>query len=127
MGRLADSLASSSPIPDRLQDISANCAAVVTCVGELQATTSRLMTEVKSLTVAVKANTAAIAVEERHRRCQHQQTTTRQLRMQAETNAVLTRIAVRWRAGSQNLPGVADLRRSLLLMPHPHLKLPPGK
>ena len=61
--RVAESLASAAQIPDSLQDISGNCAAIVTCVGELQATTSRLVTEVKSLTVAVKANSAAIAAE----------------------------------------------------------------
>ena len=37
---VTDSLASSAQINESLQDVSGNCAAIVTCVGELQATTS---------------------------------------------------------------------------------------
>ena len=65
--RVADRLASSALISDAVQDVSGNCAAVVTCLGELQATKANLDTEVQTLTVAVQANTAAIQEEGRHR------------------------------------------------------------
>ncbi|XP_040196319.1 extracellular calcium-sensing receptor-like [Rana temporaria] len=82
--RVADSLASSAQITDGLQDVSGNCAAVVTCLSELQATTANLVSEVQTLTVAVQAKTAVIQEEGRQRNRRHNHT--RQLRMQAQTN-----------------------------------------
>ena len=83
MQRVADSMAFSANINDSVQDVSANCAAVVTCLGNLQATTAGLVAEVQTLAEAVQDNTAAIQAEGRQSRL-----------LQAETNAVLTRIAL---------------------------------
>ena len=83
MQRVADSIASSANINDSIQDVNANCAAVVTCLGDLQATTAGLVEEVHTLAEAVRDNTAAIQAEGRQSRL-----------LQAETNAVLTRIAL---------------------------------
>ena len=92
--RVADSLASSAQITDAVQDVSGNCAAVVTCLGELQATTANLVAEVQTLTGAVQANTAAIQEKGRQRQHNQRHNITRQLRMQAQTNHFLSRIAV---------------------------------
>ena len=83
MRHVADSLASTSHINDALLDVSGNSAAMVTCLGELQATTANLVAEVKSLAEAVQGNTAAIEAEGWQTQL-----------VQAETDAILTRIAV---------------------------------
>ena len=53
MRRVADSMASSANIIESVQDVNANCAAVVTCLGDLQATTAGLVAEVQTLAEAV--------------------------------------------------------------------------
>ena len=74
-------------------------------MGDLRATTSGLVTEVRSLAEAVQANTAAMQVEGRslaaavqaegrQTRCHLRNTNTRQLQMQAVTNSYLHRIAL---------------------------------
>ena len=96
MQRVADSMASSANINDSIQDVSGNCAAVVTCLGGLQATTAGLVAEVQTLAEAVRDNTAAIQAEGRQSRL-----------LQAETNAVLTRstLALEGRQAARERPG----------------------
>ena len=73
----------SSNISDSLQDVSRNCVAMVTCMGEQQAATAVLTAEVRRLAVAVEANTAAVEAEGRQTRRHQHHNTTRQLRMLA--------------------------------------------
>ena len=106
--RVADSLASSSSSvqqalthhADRgdrqnetLEDVSGNCAAIVTCLVEQQDATALLTSEVSRLAGAVEANTAAVREEGRLTRRQLRITTTWQMRMLGQTNTVLNRLA----------------------------------
>ncbi|XP_040187931.1 uncharacterized protein LOC120920083 [Rana temporaria] len=103
-------------ILDTVQDGNANSAAVVTCVGELQATIEDLVAEVQTLSGAVHANTAAIQEEGRQRNQWHN--LTRQLRMQAQTNHFLSRIAVALEAIQDNVVQVIGLlHQSVELVP----------
>ena len=74
-------------INDSLQDVVGNGAALLTSLGELQATTSELVAEVRSLAGAVRE-------EGRLTRRQQRSNVTRRLRMQAATNIYLNRLAV---------------------------------
>ena len=76
MEHMADSMAS---IKESMQNVGCNSSAVVTCMADLQTTTAGVGQEVHSLTEAVRANTAAIQAG---------------VRLQEETNVVLTRIAL---------------------------------
>ena len=95
---MAQSMAS---LKEAVQDVGCNSSAVVTCMVEMQATTAGLGKKVHALTEAVRANTAAIQAG---------------VRLQEETNVVLTRIALRWRAGRQ---ACRDQGMLLLISP-PH-------
>ena len=84
MRRVAASLASmqqtqaafTATISENVQEVSANSTALVTCVRDLDDTNSGLVAEVRSLGVAIQANTAAIEA------------------VGNQTTAVLTRIAL---------------------------------
>ncbi|XP_040195565.1 uncharacterized protein LOC120928557, partial [Rana temporaria] len=78
---------------EAVEEVSCNSSAVATCMVDLQATTANLVTKVDSLIEAVKANTTAVQEEGRRRQRTERANLTRQLRMQAQTNLVLTRIA----------------------------------
>ena len=78
---------------ESLEEVSANCGAMVTCTVEQQDATALLTAEVSRLAGAVEANTAAVREEGRLTRRHHRNTTTRQMRMLAQTNTVLTRLA----------------------------------
>ena len=74
-------------INESLQDVVGNGAALLTCLMDLQNTTSGLVSEVRSLAAAVRE-------EGRLTRRQQRSNTTRRLRMQAATNSYLHRLAV---------------------------------
>ena len=78
---------------ESLEEVSSNCLAMVTCMVEQQGATALLTAEVSRLAGAVEANTAAVREEGRLTRRNQQNNTTRQLRMLAQTNCVLTRLA----------------------------------
>ncbi|XP_040297404.1 myb-related transcription factor, partner of profilin-like [Bufo bufo] len=79
-----------------LGEISGNSKAIVTCLVALETTPallSRMTAAVEANTAAVQANTAAVQEEARVTRRHQRDTTTRQMRMLAQTNTILARLA----------------------------------
>ncbi|XP_040275781.1 myb-related transcription factor, partner of profilin-like [Bufo bufo] len=72
-----------------LGEISGNSKAIVTCLVALETTPALL----SRMTAAVQANTAAVQEEARVTRRHQRDTTTRQMRMLAQTNTILARLA----------------------------------
>ena len=114
-------------IREAVLDVSCNSSAVATCVADLQATTVNLVDKVDSLIEAINANTAAIQEKGRQRQRNQRHNLTRQLRMQAQTNIFLSRIAVALE-GRQPSPARSGPPRDEPPpdFPPPHPRLPPG-
>ena len=76
MDHMAQSMAS---VKEAVEDVGCNSSAVVTCMADLPTTTAGVGEEIHALSKAVRANTAAIQEG---------------VRLQEDTNVVLTRIAL---------------------------------